>query len=119
MKIDPNANQDLEDDTEVKTCKEKISPYVVINPKSRYKIFWDIFMTIVYLTCYVIDPLLYALSFDPLIYSPSWNRFQRLLTWLIVIRMVLEPFTAVQRNEIQANKEDGDDEKVKIRKMSR
>ena len=93
---------DIEDDDGTnKTCKEKIAPYITISPKSSYKIAWDILIGFVYLTCYIIDPLVYSFHFDILVHYPDLNRFQRSLTWLIVIDMCVECLTAVRKKDME------------------
>ena len=74
-RIDNPIENIEEDEGTSKTCKEKIAPYIIISPKSSYKIAWDILIGCVYLTCYIIDPLVYSFHFDILVHYPDLNRF--------------------------------------------
>ena len=68
--------------------------YFVIDPKNRFKIAFDIFMAIVYLVCYLIDPFVCAFYHDVFVQSPQLNHIQRFLTFIIVIDLITEPLTA-------------------------
>ena len=46
------------------TFKMWLAQYV-IDPKGRYKILWDTFIGFLYVTCYILDPLVYAFDLQP------------------------------------------------------
>ena len=56
------------------TCRERIAPYVM-KPDSIQKIFWDIFMGIVYLVCFWLDPFCIGTAFRVYEDYPDLNTF--------------------------------------------
>ena len=95
------------------TCLQKTSKYIVINPSSRYKIAFDIFMAAVYMTCYLLDPFICAFHKKVFVISPQMNHVQRLLTYIIIIDMIIEPLTA--KHQVHTFNENADDRQTQIR----
>ena len=60
---------------------------------------WDVLMGFIYLSCYLIDPFAAAFRWSPFEENPWLNVTQRFLTCMIVIDMILTPFTAIVREE--------------------
>ena len=77
-----------------------------MTPTSFYKITLDLLIGLVYLLCYVIDPLCVAFYYEPL-YNTNLNRLQRVLTIILVINMILVPFSArLKKIDLLATSED-------------
>ena len=55
------------------------------------------FLGMVYLLTLIMDPLIFALNFAPLL-NLDINILSRLITWLIVIDMVFLSLTAIPRD---------------------
>ena len=41
------------------SCKGAVAPYI-IDPKNKYKVMWDLFIGIIYLLSYLVDPVVFA-----------------------------------------------------------
>lgn len=54
-----------QEEEKAKSFKARIAPYV-INPESKFKVAWDVMLSLVYMTCYLMDPYIYAHQFEPL-----------------------------------------------------
>ena len=67
------------------------------------------FLGLIYLLTLVLDPLIFALNFTPLL-SSDMNILSRIITWLIVIDMVLLLLTGIPKDNIDIQGEDDDDE---------
>ena len=67
------------------------------------------FVGLIYLLTLVLDPLIFALNFTPLL-NGAWNILSRLITWLIVIDMVLLLATGIPKDNIDIQGEDDDEE---------
>ena len=50
------------------------------------KILWEIGIGITYMACYIIDPVIFAFNYQPLLYA-GMNLFQEVMTYLIVVDM--------------------------------
>ena len=74
-----------------------MAPYI-ISPKNPYKIFWDISIGIVYFISYFQDPYIFAFQFRPLI-DENLNRIQRIITAILIIDMIVVPFSATFKKE--------------------
>ena len=70
----------------------------MLTPKNFYKMMWDLQIGFVYLACYLLDPLVFAFAFEPLL-VPSINIWQRILTALLLIDAALVPFSATYKKE--------------------
>ena len=82
---------------EKKGCRAKFAPYI-IDPMNKYKILWDILMGILYQLAYIIDPVILAFEFRPLLIA-GINNYQRAISFIIIIDMLLVPFTGVPRED--------------------
>ena len=89
------------------SCKEKVA-FLIIDPNSKKKVLWDIFMGFVYLICFLIDPVIYSFNFEPL-FRDSTNRLQRVMTFLIVIDMIIMPFEATVKEDNKHTKIDDEE----------
>ena len=50
------------------SCKEVIAPYI-IDPFNKYKVAWDMLIGMIYLVTLILDPLILAFNFKPLIHE--------------------------------------------------
>lgn len=55
---------------------------------------WDVFMSLIYLTCYCVDPLIYSYDFKIMVRYTALTFIQRFCTYMIILDMILTPFTA-------------------------
>ena len=65
---------------------------------NKYKILWDSLMGLLYWLTFFLDPYIFAFQFDPL-EQPSINRFQRFLTFVIFLDMIIAIFTGIPRED--------------------
>ena len=79
------------------SCRACLAPYI-INPLNRYKVAWDMALGILYLVCYFLDPVLLVFEFRPLV-NRDMNQFQEAVTLILIINMLLTPFTATRKKE--------------------
>lgn len=100
-----------EEEPEKFSLKEKIAPYI-INPRNKYKILWDSMMGFLYWMTFFLDPYIFAFLFVPL-ENRNINFFQKSLTFVIFLDMILEIFTGIPREDSQiiAQPEPTDDDK--------
>lgn len=68
----------------------------MLDPKSRYKVAWDVFMSFVYLVSYVMDPLIVAFLLEPLTVN-SINRLTITITVVILFNMLITPIMGVRK----------------------
>lgn len=82
---DESKNKDSGNDNfDVKlSCLERIA-FKIIEPQSRYKIAWDMLLSIVYLICFAVDSLVFAFRFTLLD-----SRFLRGLIYVNLIFVIL------------------------------
>lgn len=62
---EPNVVENAINDfaTEKKlSCHERIAFYI-ISPKSPYKVAWDLLSSCIYVACFIMDPLVFAVRF--------------------------------------------------------
>ena len=64
----------MEEEKEVQTFPEFIAS-LTLSPKNIYRMTWTTIRGILYLLCFFIDPLVYALKFEPVVRNASFNRF--------------------------------------------
>ena len=79
---------------------------------------WTIIRGILYLLCFFIDPLVYALKFEPVIDYPNFNRFQYALTFLLVFDMALEPFFTTLKTTNWMEKKEKSNKKSKKKNIA-
>lgn len=108
--------EDPDDDEKTPSCAERFAPYI-LNPKSWYIVTWEILLGVVYLICYIIDPVVFAFNFEPL-YDSGLNRFQRILTTLLMIDLIRLPCTGIlkaEKFEVPKKTEDKHEDELKSR----
>ena len=92
-----------------------MAPYI-INPHGRYKMLFDNFMGFMFLLCYLMDPYVVAFEFHPL-KEQSASIFQRSVTYLIILDMILTLFTGLPKEEYYNMKhEESSHERENIKK---
>ena len=89
--------EEFDDDDTTPSCAERFAPYI-LNPKSWYLVAWEILLGAIYLSCFIIDPLVFAFNFEPLV-DVSLNRGQRILTALLILDMIRIPITGTTKEE--------------------
>lgn len=67
-----------------------------ISPTNMYKVTWDLAIGFVYLTCFLVDPVVCAFKLEP-IHNVQINQLQRVLTFILVFNMMLVPLSAQLR----------------------
>lgn len=77
-----------------------------MKPNSYQKVIWDIFIGVVYLMCFWLDPFCLGTAFRIYEEFPNLNSFQRWLTILLVIDMAMVPMTAMLKKESIMSKMD-------------
>ena len=70
----------------------------IIDPRGRYKMLFDNLMGFIFLDCYLMDPYVLAFNFEPLS-DPFISWFQRAVTYLIIIDIILTLFTGLPKEE--------------------
>ena len=73
-----------------------IAPYI-IDPFNKYKVAWDMLIGIIYLVTLILDPIILAFNFVPLLHL-NINVYTALITWLIIIDMILVLVTGLPRD---------------------
>ena len=71
----------------------------MIDPKGRWKIIWDTIMGFVFVSCYILDPLIYAFDLKPLLNLPLLDVI-RAQSFLILFDMLLQPMTGTRKEEV-------------------
>ena len=71
----------------------------MIDPKGRWKIIWDTSMGFLYVSCYVLDPFIYAFDLEPLLNLMLLDVI-RAQSFLILFDMLLKPMTGTRKEEI-------------------
>ena len=74
---------------------EKVAPYI-INPRSKYKIAWDMLLGFFYLIVFWLDPLVFVFAFKPLA-SENIRSFTILSTVLFIFDIFVTLFTGVRK----------------------
>ena len=71
----------------------------MIDPKGRWKIIWDTFMGFLYVSCYILDPFIYAFDLEPLLNLTLLDVI-RAQSLLILFDMLLKPMTGTRKEEL-------------------
>ena len=71
----------------------------MIDPKGRWKIIWDTIMGFVFVSCYILDPLIYAFDLKPLLNLALLDVI-RAQSFLILFDMLLQPMTGTRKEEV-------------------
>ena len=79
-------------------CRERLALYI-IDPNNVYKVLWDVLVGFIYLSCFLIDPFIFAFKYAALKNQNGMLTTTRILTMMIIIDMILTPFTAIVREE--------------------
>lgn len=86
-----------EEEKESRGCRAIIAPYI-IDPLNKYKMTWDLFIGIIYLISYVLDPIVFAFKFQPL-ESTNIREFSNVVTYILILDILLVPFTGVAKDD--------------------
>ena len=79
----------------------------MINPEGKKKMIWDTSMGFLYISCYIIDPFVFSFNLKPItnLLLLSIIRIQGVL---IIIDMMLKPFTGTRKEYVLLNVVAGD-----------
>ena len=69
----------------------------MLDPRNKYKVAWDVFMSFVYLLSFVMDPLIVAFLLKPLT-EKSINTLTITITIIILFNMLLTPMMGVKKD---------------------
>lgn len=78
-----------------KTCKERLAKYI-INPLNTYKTMWDSAVGLLFLSAFVLDPLIYAFHMVHL-ENEHMNTYMTAISIIFIIDIILVPFTGIDK----------------------
>ena len=95
-------NESVKDDEENAAnkngCRKRLAPYI-IDPMHRYKLAWDLFVGLLFLVSYFLDPFILALWFHPYEYLVVLD-LQYFITCIFLINSIITPFTGIQKEDV-------------------
>ena len=91
--------RDFIPDKKKTSCREWFAT-LVIDPMNRTRIAFEIFMGLIYMICYILDPYIFSLRFKPLQYT-GVHVVSETCTVFIILEILLLPFMGIKKEDRQ------------------